>query len=119
MIEGTAYSPQGDWSFRWQALTPPEAMALGQWLQQAAQVPVANEPRITQLTFTEPNLVFSFSTTDTELIELNISFDLEFSPPWRRHTRAGDPYVVSCCLTGDSVSAAATEWATEVEPYPG
>ncbi|MCP9620812.1 hypothetical protein FOH10_25670 [Nocardia otitidiscaviarum] len=119
VIEGSAYSPQGDWPFRWQAMTPPEAVALKQWLQRVANVLVGGERPITQLRFTEPNLALSFDTSEAEPIELSISLDLEFSPPWQRRTRAGNPYVVSCRLTGGSISAAASEWATEIEPYPG
>ena len=42
MIEGTGFSADGTWSFRWQALTSDEAVVLSGWLRRAAagQIPV-------------------------------------------------------------------------------
>jgi hypothetical protein len=63
-------------------------------------------------------LAFAFAWIDAGLLELRVGLDLEFSPPWRRHARSGEPFVVTCQLTTESVSAAATEWAAAIKPYP-
>jgi hypothetical protein len=118
VIEGAAYCPQGTWSFRWQALTPDDAVVLANWLRRTADRPTTAEPDSASLTFTEPNLSFSFTRTDAHRIDLDVGLDLEFSPPWRRHTRAGDPFVISCQLTPESVMTAATDWAAEISAYP-
>lgn len=118
VIHGSAHSPQGTWHFRWQALTPEDAIELARWLRQAASQPAADEQRGAQLTFTEPNLTFTLARTNADLIDLRIGLDLEFSPPWRRHIRADDPYVISCRLTAESVSTAAADWAAEIRSYP-
>lgn len=106
VITGTAHSPQGSWSFRWQALTPEDAVALAQWLYQASDLSVDTERRSARMSFTEPNLTFSYATAEASLIDLTIGLDLEFSPPWRRRTRAGDPFVISCRIDAESVSTA-------------
>lgn len=91
IITGTAYSSQGVWSFRWQALTPEDAVEVARWLRRAAEERGGSEQRSERLAFTEPNLTFSYSTTDASRIDLDIGLDLEFSPPWRHRGRAGDP----------------------------
>lgn len=71
-----------------------------------------------RLDFTEPNLAFASTWTDSGQLELHTSLDLEFSPPWRRQSRSGDPFVVTCELSPDSILKAAAEWAAEIKPYP-
>jgi len=119
VVEGSAHCQQGTWSFRWQALTADDAVELARWLgRSAAQPPGAGHDSSIRLDFTEPNLAFAYTWTDSGLIELRVSLDLEFSPPWRRRVRSGEPFVVTCQLTAESVLKAATEWAAEIKPYP-
>ncbi|MFD4352374.1 hypothetical protein ACFWPX_07430 [Nocardia sp. NPDC058518] len=118
VITGTAHSPQGTWPFRWQALTPEDAVALGQWLHHASDISTDNECRSARISFTEPNLTFSYVTAQAALIDLSIGLDLEFSPPWRRHARAGDPFVISCRVDAEVMSTAADDWTAEIGSYP-
>ena len=118
VIEGSARCPQGTWSFRWQALTADDAVELALWLGRAAARPSDAEHGGGRLDFTEPNVAFAFSWTDSGLVELHVSLDLEFSPPWRRQPRSGEPFVVTCQLAAESVSKAAAEWTAEIAPFP-
>lgn len=119
VIEGSAHCPQGTWPFRWQALTADDAVELALWLgRAAAQTSGAEYDRSGRLDFTEPNLAFAFAWSDSGLVELRVSLDLEFSPPWRRQARSGEPFIVTCQLAAESVSKAAAEWTAEISPYP-
>lgn len=118
IIEGTAHSPEGTWSFRWQALTADDAVELARWLTRTASEPSGASNASNHLAFTEPNLAFALASTDSSLLELRVGLDLEFSPPWRRHVRSGDPFEVTCWPTPESVLNAATAWAAEIKPYP-
>jgi hypothetical protein len=118
VVEGTAHCPRGTWSFRWPALTADDAVELARWLGQAAARASGAEPCSGRLDFTEPNLVFAFTKSDPAPIELLVSLDLEFLPPWRRQARSGEPFVVACLLTAEALSTAAAEWATEIKPFP-
>ncbi|MFI7003150.1 hypothetical protein [Nocardia sp. NPDC050175] len=119
VIKGTGYSPQGTWSFRWQALTPEDAIELGRWLRHTTELAVdSNEHPSAALSFIEPNLSFSAIRTDPNLIDLSIGLDLEFSPPWRYHTRAFDPFVIRSRFTTESVLTAADDWTAEIGPFP-
>jgi hypothetical protein len=119
VIEGSASCPEGTWSFRWQALTAEDAVELARWLQRSAAQPTdGGHDGSGRLDFTEPNLAFAFTWTNSGQLELRISLDLEFSPPWRPQARSGDPFMVTCRLTPESVLNAATDWAAEIKPYP-
>lgn len=67
---------------------------------------------------TEPNLAFAFTWTDSSLVELRVSLDLEFSLPWRCRSRSGEPFVVTCQLAAESLSEAVAEWMAEITSYP-
>jgi hypothetical protein len=111
MIAGTAYSPEGTWSFRWQALTPPDARYLGTWLRTA-------EPG-DALSFTEPNLSFAVLERTPPHTVLRMGLDLEFSPPWRKHIGAGDPYLIQIRLPTTDLLTAAEAWSSESAHFPG
>lgn len=114
IVYGTAHCPRGSWSFRWQALTPDDAIDIARWLRQVASG--AGEPT---LAFIEPALSFEHTWGEPGTIDLDIGFDLEFSPPWDRRPRAGDPFIVSCRrLTPAGLLRAADEWDSEIVPYP-
>ncbi|MFF7251534.1 hypothetical protein ACFZBU_47685 [Embleya sp. NPDC008237] len=119
IVEGSAHCPVGTWSFRWQALTADDAVALALWLGRAAARPSdAEHDGRGHLDFTEPNLAFDFTRSDSGLVELRVGLDLEFSPPWRCRSRSGEPFVVTCQLAAESLSKAAAEWTAEITPYP-
>jgi hypothetical protein len=100
-------------------LTADDAVELALWLGRAAAQPSdAEHDGSGRLDFTGPNLAFAFTWTDSGLVELHVSLDLEFSPPWRRQSRSGEPFVVTCQLAAESVSKAAAEWTAEITPYP-
>ncbi|MEO3829355.1 hypothetical protein [Actinomadura sp. B10D3] len=111
VIAGTACSEEGAWSFRWQALTPPEARSLATWLETSR----AGD----HLRFTEPNLSFALvERTERETV-LRIGLDLEFSPPWRKQTRAGDPYTITTRLCAAALPTAVADWTAETARFPG
>jgi hypothetical protein len=62
------------------------------------------------LTFVEPNLSWSVVGYRADVVVLDVGLDLEFSPPWRRRIRAGDPFVLRCRPTRERLGRAADEW---------
>jgi hypothetical protein len=113
IVEGSASCPEGTWSFRWQALTADDAVVLADWLRSAA-----GEQDGASLEFTEPNLALASTRSGTNQVDLQISLDLEFSPPWRRRTHSGDPFTISCQITPAAMLKSATDWTAEIAPYP-
>lgn len=118
VITGRACSPQGQWSFRWQALTTDEAIDLATWLRTVAASPHGSRRSLSGPEFTEPNLSFIASRPRPNLVALEVALDLEFSPPWRKRNRAGDPFKIECQLSPGAVTRAACVWGTEITPYP-
>src|SRR5687768_10492609 len=63
MIDGAAVCPQGEWTFRWQALTCDESARLSVWLRQVADWLDKDQSRTFTVPapprFTEPNLALS------------------------------------------------------------
>ncbi len=118
IIEGTATSPQGTWSFQWQALTASDAVDLETWIRSVAQSAEDVEAGRASIEFTEPNLAFTVTGSETNEIELQTSLDLEFSPPWRKRTRSGDPFTISSWIPRGAMLRAANDWAAEIAPYP-
>lgn len=118
IVEGTANCPQGAWTFRWQALTPEDATALATWLRDFARSPDGGQQADDSIEFTEPNLAFAATRADAHQIALQIRLDLEFSPPWRKRNRAGDPFTIVCRMTPEALLTASTEWTADITPYP-
>jgi len=118
IVEGAATCPQGMWRFRWQALTASDAIDLEAWIRSAAQPSGEDDAGRASIEFTEPNLAFTITGSDTNEIELQTSLDLEFSPPWRKHTRSGDPFTISCRISRADMLRAADDWAIEIARYP-
>lgn len=119
VIAGSANCPEGNWAFRWQALSLDDAVELAGWLRRIAEEaepggePVGGPAR---LAFTEPNLSFT-ATRTAGAIELGIGLDLEFSPPWDRRAAAGSPFVVTARLSPGDIATAAKDLGAEVESY--
>jgi hypothetical protein len=125
MIDGTANCAEGTWHFRWQALTPEEAVELSNWLRKAAAgeipAPSAAGPHAAGHNgpyFTEPNLTLTLVGYQQQEAVLRIGLDLEFSPPWRKHNRAGDPFVIQCSRSAADLLKAANDWDTQIAPFP-
>ncbi|MEU1986351.1 hypothetical protein [Nocardia sp. NPDC019395] len=119
IIAGTANCPDGNWSFRWQALTLDDAVELAEWLRRIAAEaePSGGEvPGPARLVFTEPNLSFA-ATPVAGAVEMRIGLDLEFSPPWNRRAEAGSPVVITARLTPADIATAAKDLGTEVDAY--
>jgi hypothetical protein len=125
MLEGTAHAREGAWSFRWAALTPDDAVLVSDWLRlvAAGAMRVAEPHELNGacdgcLHFTEPNLGFAVAAYQPGLISLRLEFDLEFSPPWRPRTRAGDPFDLVCDFVPEALLRAADEWDAEIAAFP-
>ncbi|MFI5715361.1 hypothetical protein [Nocardia sp. NPDC051750] len=119
IIAGTANCPDGNWSFRWQALTLDDAVDLAEWLRRiAAEAQPSGDapPGPARLVFTEPNLSFT-ATPVPGAVELRIGLDLEFSPPWNRRVTAGSPVVVTARLAAADIATAAKDLGAEVDGY--
>ncbi|MET8800680.1 hypothetical protein ABZV91_30370 [Nocardia sp. NPDC004568] len=119
VIAGTANSPDGNWFFRWQALSLDDTIELADWLRRiAAEAQPGGTPADgpARLAFTEPNLSFTATRAGSE-IELRIGLDLEFSPPWDRRAAAGSPYIVTARLSAADIATAAKDLGAEVDSY--
>lgn len=117
IIAGAANCPEGNWSFRWQALTLDDAVELAEWLRRiAAADPGDPLPEPARLEFTEPNLSFT-ALSLAGAVELRIGLDLEFSPPWNRRVTAGEPTVVPARLDPAELAVAAADLEAEVGSY--
>ena len=114
MIRGEAIAAAGTWAFRWQALTPDEAINLGRWLRDLADERAGHD----DLWFLEPNLAFAVLTRSPERVGLRIAFDLEFSPPWRPRIGAGDPFTIETEVPRATLRDAAENWAEALADYP-
>ncbi|MDT4990053.1 MAG: hypothetical protein QOI74_4147 [Micromonosporaceae bacterium] len=124
MIEGTAYSAEGSWKFRWAALTPDDAVLISEWLLMTAfgEMPVAAPHALGDdcdgcLHFAEPNLGFAITGYSPDEIGLRIELDLEFLPPWRPERAAGDPVVLLIGLPAAALTTAATDWDAEIADF--
>ncbi len=93
-------------------------MDLEIWIRSLAQPDGEGEAGRVSIEFTEPNLAFIVTGSDTNEIELQTSLDLEFSPPWRKHTRSGDPFSFSSWIPREAMLRAANDWAAEIASYP-
>lgn len=117
MVEGHGWAGEGDWAFRFAALTCDETPLVGRWLRDAA-APRVPEP----LRFTEPTIGFAVVDRDASTVTLAVELDIEFLPPWRRPERgpvhAGDPFVITLRLSPNALLAAADEWDAEAAPFP-
>ena len=119
VIAGTANSPEGKWSFRWQALTLDDAVELAEWLRRiaaGAEPGGDSPPESARLGFTEPNLSFAAKAA-AGAVELRIGLDLEFSPPWNRRVAAGEPTVVTARLGAAELTTAAEDLGAEVGSF--
>jgi hypothetical protein len=119
MVGGHAWTEDGEWEFRYPALTCDETPKVGGWLRA-----VAAGETVAPLRFTEPNLAFEVERRDGDDVLLRLGLDIEFLPPWRKPTPgnpipAGDPYLISIRLSVDRLTEAADEWDAETAAYPG
>jgi hypothetical protein len=125
MVEGTAHTRDGSWSFRWAALTPDDAVLVSEWLLMTAfgEMPVAEPHDLGTecdgcLHFAEPNLGFAVDEYRSSGIVLRIELDLEFLPPWREQDKAGHPVTLRCQLPASALTKAAEDWDAEIGAFP-
>ncbi|MBW6440206.1 hypothetical protein KZ829_41425 [Actinoplanes hulinensis] len=125
MLEGTAATHEGSWSFRYPALTCDESPMVSTWLRNVAgslttgdTTPDPRRPVSDSLSFVEPNLALRFIGEQAGLAEIEIMLDLEFKPPWRPDRHAGAPLVLRYLLLPGALERAAADWDREVQRYP-
>jgi hypothetical protein len=120
MIEGTAVSPQGTWTFRAAGLGCDESPRLSAWLRAAADFTPADQSasRLESPFFKEPNVKFALGGCTGETIVLEIGFDMKFAPPWRPQRYTGDAFVIAVESTREQVRLAARDWDVEIATYP-
>jgi hypothetical protein len=117
MVGGEAHCQQGSWRFHWQALTCDESPRVSAWLRQAAGSITRRRALPEPLQFLEPNLMFRASP-DKDRVQVQVSLDLEFQPPWRQRQGAGDPFVLSFIIGEEQLRQAAEQWDAERAPFP-
>jgi hypothetical protein len=118
MIGGEASCQEGSWRFRWQALTCDESPRVSAWLREVAGSVAQRRALPGALQFLEPNLMFRTFSPDGDQTQIQVSFDLEFQPPWHRQGRAEDPFVLSFTTDEEQLRQAAEQWDAERAPFP-
>jgi hypothetical protein len=119
MISGHADCEQGSWRFCWQALTCDESPRVSAWLTDSADSLRQRRGVPQPLHFTEPNLAFNAADADGKRLRIEVSFDLEFRPPWHRHGRqAGDSFSLTFTMDEGQLRQAAARWDVERAPFP-
>ena len=114
IVAGKASTSEGEWDFQFAALECDETPRVSAWLRQ-----VHSGERSGRLQFTEPNLQFAAAETLGDGVELCISLDLEFLPPWSRHTAAGDPFVLNIAVNRGDILTAADAWDKAASRFAG
>jgi hypothetical protein len=117
MVAGQAHCLQGEWRFRWQALTCDESPQVSAWLRAVAACCGGQAPP-KPLDFIEPNLAFRVCDVSGDVLTVRVDLDLEFQPPWHRRRGTGDPYPLTLTTTRDALLHAATQWDEERAPFP-
>lgn len=118
MIGGEARCQDGAWRFHWQALTCDESPRVSVWLAEVADA-VTRQPALPgPLRFVEPNLELQAFAADKGRVQILVSFDLEFQPPWHERHWAGDPFTLSFTMSEADLRQAATQWDAERAPFP-
>jgi len=51
-------------------------------------------------------------------VELRVALDLEFLPPWARHSYAGEPTVITIVMKRADLARAAAAWDEAASPFP-
>ena len=118
MVGGEARCQEGSWQFRWQALTCDESPRVSAWLREVAGSAAQRRALPGTLQFLEPNLMLRALSPDGNRTQIQVSFDLEFQPPWHRRRGAGDPFVLSFTTDEEQLRQAAEQWDAERLPFP-
>ena len=112
-VAGQASTAEGDWDFAFAALGCDETPRVSAWLREVHRGDLP-----APLRFMEPNLEFAVAETQGDEVELRLSLDLEFLPPWSSHTYAGDPFVLSIAVARGDISTAADAWDEAASSFP-
>jgi len=118
MVGGEAQCLEGSWRFNWQALTCDESPRVSTWLNEVADA-VTRRGAPGPLRFLEPNLEFRAVAADKGRVQILVSFDLEYQPPWHMRHEAGDPFTLSIRMREEQLRQAARQWDAERSLFPG
>ena len=119
IVGGEAQCQEGSWRFHWQALTCDESPRVSAWLTEVADAVTRQRALPGPLRFLEPNLEFRAFAADEGRVQILVSFDVEFQPPWHRRDGAGDPFTLSFSTHKEQLRRAARQWDAERAPFPG
>ena len=119
MVGGQAHCQEGSWRFHWQALQCDESPLVSAWLAEVAGSMTQQRAMPEPLRFIEPNLTFRAYPQDAGRVQIMVSFDLEFQPPWHRRPGAGDPFALSFTTGKEQLRQAAGQWDAERSLFPG
>lgn len=118
MVGGEAHCQDGSWRFHWQALQCDESPLVSAWLTEVAESMIQRRALPEPLRFLEPNLTFRAFPQDADRVQVVVSFDLEFQPPWHRRQGAGDPFALSFTTDEEQLRQAAEQWDAERSLFP-
>ena len=110
VIEGQAWHPRGNWSFRDPCLLTYEAARLADWLDSVAAKSVSNE----HLGFIEPNLSFDVVVAKAGR-KLQVTFALESLPPWASQEEA---VFLEFPIEELNLAEAISEWREQLMQFP-
>jgi hypothetical protein len=113
MVGGEAHCREGSWAFRWQALTCDESPQVSAWLTDVADAVARQRELPGPLRFVEPNREFCAVAAGRGTVQVLVSFDVEFQPPWHRRRGAGDPFTLSFSMDEEPLRQAARQWDAE------
>lgn len=118
MVGGEVQCQDGSWRFHWQALTCAESPRVSAWLTDVADAVTRQRALPGPLRFLEPNLEFRAFAADEGRVQVLVSFDLEFQPPWHQRHGAADPFTLSFTAHEEHLRQAARQWDAERAPFP-
>jgi hypothetical protein len=118
MVGGEAQCQDGSWRFHWQALTCDESPRVSAWLAEAADAVTRQRALPGPLRFLEPNLEFQAFAADKGTVQILVSFNLEFQPPWHKRHGTGDPFTLPLTMNEADLRQAAAQWDAERAPFP-
>jgi hypothetical protein len=119
MVGGEVQCREGSWRFHWQALACDESPRVSAWLTDVADAVMRQRALPGPLRFLEPNLEFRALAAYEGSVQVLVSFDLEFQPPWHKRHGAGDPFMLSFTMREEHLRQAARQWDAERAPFPG
>jgi hypothetical protein len=123
IVRGSVVKDDQHWTFEDPSLLVEEAVSLGNWLSEVGSGRVlATSNKRNRLWpavwFTEPNLGFSVSNTNADVITLRIHLSLEATPNAAARELGIYQYFVDLDLSPSDISSAGTNWMQDVAHFP-